>query len=349
MSDRAVEPAEGGILAGEVVPSAHGVAPRGLDRASRVFVAGHRGLLGRALVRRLEAAGFVHVLTADRSALDLTDGPAVRAWFERERPEYVLLAAARVGGIVANQRHPIDFLTTNLAIELAVLGASDAVGVRGLVLFGSSCMYPREAPQPMREDALYGGPLEPTSQAYAVSKLAGLELCRAHRREHGRRFFAMVPATLYGPHDHFGMERAHVIPALMTRFRAARVEGAKSVTVLGSGRPLREFLHCDDAADAALFLLGCGEELDLINAGSGEEVSIAELAREIATVVGFEGEIRFDASAPDGAPRKRLDSSALRALGWKPAIALSDGLRGAHQWHEQWLASNESRARANTQ
>jgi GDP-L-fucose synthase len=325
---------------------ARSVAEGGLDLASCVFVAGHRGLLGRALMRRLEAAGFARVLTADRAALDLTDGPAVRAFFERERPDYVLLAAARVGGIVANQRHPVDFLATNLAIELSVLAAADAVETKGLVLFGSSCMYPREAAQPMREDALYGGPLEPTSQAYAVSKLAGLELCRAYRREHGRLFFAMVPATLYGPYDHFGMERAHVIPALMTRFHQARVQGAPSVTVLGSGRPLREFLHCDDAADAALFLLGCREELDLINAGSGDEVSIGELAREIASVVGYRGEIRFDPSAPDGAPRKLLDSAALRALGWKPRVMLPDGLREAYQWYGRQPAGAEAPAQA---
>lgn len=309
------------------------VACAGLDRSARIFVAGHRGLLGRALVRRLESAGFAHILTAERATLDLRDSAAVRRFFERERPEHVLLAAARVGGIVANQRHPIEFLETNLAIELAVIGAADAVEAKGLVLFGSTCMYPRDAEQPMRVESLYHGPLEPTSQAYAVAKLAGVELCRSYRRERGRRFFTMVPATLYGPHDHFGMERAHVIPALLTRFRDAERAGTPVVTVLGSGRARREFLHVDDAADAALFLLGHDEALDVIHVGSGDEISIADLAREIARVVGYEGRIEHDLSAPDGAPRKLLDSSAIRALGWKPAVPLADGLRSAYDWY----------------
>lgn len=315
----------------------------GIDPAARIFVAGHRGLLGRALLRRLEAAGARHVITAERAELDLRDAPAVRGFFERERPQHVLLAAARVGGIVANQRHPVDFLTTNLAIELAVIGAADAVGAKGLVLFGSSCMYPREAEQPMRAESLHHGPLEPTSQAYAVAKLAGVELCRAYRRERGRRFFTMVPATLYGPWDHFGMERAHVIPALITRFHEAKRTGAPVVTVLGSGRARREFLHADDAADAALFLLGRDEELDVVNAGSGEEISIGELAVEIARVVGYEGRIEQDASAPDGAPRKLLESSAIRALGWKPRVSLAEGLRSAFDW---WLRHAEKSAGA---
>lgn len=308
-----------------------------MERSAPVFVAGHRGLLGRALVRRLRARGNPLVL-ASHDTLELTDPEAVRAFFRRERPAYVFLAAARVGGIVANQREPVPFLRTNLEIELAVLGAAHETDVQGLVLFGSSCMYPREAPQPIREGSLHGGPLETTSRPYAVSKLAGVELCRAYRAQHGRRFFSLVPATLYGAYDHFGSPRAHVIPALMERFHRAREQGDAFATVLGSGRAYREFLHCDDAADASLHAMDSEAELDVVNAGSGEEVSIADLAQRIAKVVDYPGEIRFDPSAPDGAPRKCLDSGALRALGWTPRIALDEGLERTYAWYRKTVA-----------
>lgn len=306
---------------------------RSVELQPRIFVAGHRGLLGKALVRALERRGRHHVLTAPREMLDLTRQEAVERFFEQERPDYVLLAAGQVGGIAANRRFAADFIRTNLSIETNVLEMAHRTEVKGLVLFGSSCMYPREAPQPLREDMLLTGPMEPTSQAYAISKIAGVELCRAYRRQHGRRFFTMVPATLYGPHDHYDSERSHVIPALVSRFLAAREAGEKTVTVLGSGSPRREFLHCDDAADAAIFLLEKGTDLDIVNVGSGEEVSIAELAARIASLLRFEGKIVFDPSAPDGAPRKLLDSEHIRTLGWRPKIRLEEGLASALGWY----------------
>ncbi len=301
-----------------------------MDRAAKIFVAGHRGQLGRALVRALRERGFERLLLISRSELDLRDARAVDARLRAERPDHVLLAAASVGGIAENQRVPADLIRDNLCIETSVLEAARHAGVRSLLLFGSSCMYPKEAPQPLREEALWSGPLEPTSRAYATSKLAGVELCRAYRAQHGCRFHAMVPATLYGPDDHFGAERAHVVPALIARFASAVRQGSGCVTLLGSGRARREFLHADDAARAALCLLEADAPPELANAGSGEEVSIRELAERIARIAGFTGQILFDAAAPDGAPRKLLDSSRIRALGWTARIALEQGLREAY-------------------
>jgi GDP-L-fucose synthase len=306
-----------------------------VHRDAKIFVAGHRGQLGRALVRVLRERGFERLLLLSRSELDLRDARAVDARFHAERPDYVLLAAATVGGIAENQRIPAELIRDNLRIETSVIEAARQVGVQRLLLLGSSCMYPKQAEQPLREDALWGGPLEPTSQAYATAKLAGVELCRAYRSQYGCRFHVLVPATLYGPDDHFGAGRAHVIPALIARFADAVRTRSASVTLLGSGRARREFLHADDAARAALCLMEAEAPPDLANAGSGEEVSIAELAERIARVTGFAGEILFDAAAPDGAPRKLLDSSRIRALGWTPRIALERGLRDAHAAYTQ--------------
>ena len=306
-----------------------------MDRAAKIFVAGHRGQLGRALLRALRARGFDNLLLTSRAELDLRDARAVDARFRSERPEHVLLAAASVGGIAENQRVPADLIRDNLLIETSVIEAAHRARVKSLLLFGSSCMYPREAPQPLREATLWTGALEPTSRAYATAKLAGVELCRAYRAQHGARFHAMVPATLYGPEDHFGAERAHVIPALIARFATAVREGARAVRLLGSGRALREFLHVDDAAEAALCLMQADSPPELANAGSGEEISIRALAERIARIAGFDGELAFDADAPDGAPRKLLESSRLRQLGWSPRIPLERGLREANAAYVQ--------------
>jgi GDP-L-fucose synthase len=311
----------------------------GLDPQARIFVAGHRGLLGRALVRRLELAGHGNLLLATREQLDLRQAEAVLQFFESNRPDYVFLAAGRVGGIAENQRYPADFIQTNLRIETAILEAAHRTAVRGLVLFGSSCMYPRDCRQPMREGDLWSGPLEPTSRPYAVAKLSGLELCRAYRRQHGHGFFTMVPATLYGPWDHFEGESGHVVPQLLRRFHEAVASGRKSVTVLGSGRPRREFLHCDDAADAALFLMGLDEDLDLVNAGWGRDIAVAELAELISEITGFDGRIAYDTEAPDGAAVKRLDASQLQELGWEPSIDLRSGLAATYDWFKEGKSS----------
>ena len=303
-----------------------------MDRQDTIFIAGHQGLLGRALVRALGAAGYEKLLQVPRSDVDLTRQSDVEALFRRERPAYVFLAAGRVGGIVANQKSPADFIYENLAIQSAVLSAAHEFGVEGLCFFGSSCMYPRDL-ECIREDDLGTGVIEPTSRAYATAKISGVELCRAYRAQHGRRFFTLVPATLYGAHDHFGSDRAHVVPALIERFHAAARSGAESVTVLGTGRAKREFSFVDDAADAAIFCMQSGADLDLLNAGSGEEISIGDLARLIARVVGYAGEIRFDSDATDGAPRKLLDSDRLRALGWQPRTTLAEGLERTYAWY----------------
>jgi GDP-L-fucose synthase len=313
--------------------------PPAFDPDARIFIAGHRGLLGRALVRRLERAGHTNLLLARREQLDLTCAEAVLSFFESSRPDYVFLAAARVGGIAENQRYPAEFIQTNLRIETSVLEAAHRTGVRGLVLFCSSCMYPRDCRQPMREGDLWSGPLEPTSRPYAVAKLSGLELCRAYRQQHGRRFFAMLPPTLYGPHDHFQGESGHVMPQLLRRFHEAVEGGLESVTVLGSGRPRREFLHCDDAADAAVFLMGHSEDLDLINVGWGRDIAIAELAELISEITGFDGRIAFDPGAPDGASVKRLDVSRMRTLGWEPSIDLRSGLAATYDWFKEGKSS----------
>lgn len=320
-----------------------------MNQTARIFIAGHRGMLGRALVRFLRRAGYENLVLAPRASLDLTREAEVEAFFERERPEYVFAAAARVGGIVANQTTPVEFIRTNLAIELSLVEAAHRFGVGGLVLFGSSCMYPIHGSDAIREESLLSGPLEPTSQAYAVSKIAGAELCRSYRIQYGSRFFTMVPATLYGPYDHYHSDRAHVIPALLTRFHAAKLEGRPYVTVLGSGAPLREFLHCDDAAEAAVFLMRSGASLDVVNVGSGEEIAIRDLAQCIARVVGYGGEIRFDSSKPDGAPRKLLDSSRILSLGWRPRIAIDAGLAQAYSWYLEHFPDGptlDQRARA---
>jgi GDP-L-fucose synthase len=296
------------------------------DPAARIYVAGHRGLVGSAIVRRLEAEGARDLLLRTHEELDLTQQAAVDAFFARERPEVVVLAAAKVGGIHANEAYPAQFIRDNLAIQGNVIHSAWQHGARKLLFLGSSCIYPKHAPQPMREDALLSGPLEPTNEPYAIAKIAGLKMCQAYRRQYGFDAIVAMPTNLYGPGDNFHPENSHVVPALIRRFREAAARGDEEVVIWGTGTPLREFLHVDDLADAAVFLLRHYSDEGFINVGSGEEVSIRELAGLVARAAGFHGRIATDPSRPDGTPRKLLDSSRIRALGWRPSIALADGI-----------------------
>ncbi len=321
------------------VPERH----RAIDKASRIYVAGHGGLLGSALVRRLAGEGHANVITASRAALDLADARAVRAFFERERPDCVVLAAARVGGILANRRYPAEFLHVNLAIQSAVLEAARLTGVRRLLFFGCACVYPREAPQPMTEDALFTGPVEPTSEAFAVAKLAGVTACGAYSRQYGVRFQPVIPASIYGPNDNFDLESSHVLAALVRKFHDAKRDGGP-VIIWGTGAPRREFLYVDDLVDACLFLLArAGDAVDAvlgppgspINVGSGHDVAIRDLARLVKEATDFGGSLEFDTTQPDGAPRKLLDSSRMAQLGWTPATPLEEGIRRTCEWYNQ--------------
>ncbi len=307
-----------------------------MSRESAIYVAGHRGLVGSALVRALRARSGPPPLTRTRAELDLTDRAAVRRFFEEVRPEYVVLSAARVGGIQANQARPADFIRDNLLIETSVIEAAHDAGVRRLIFFGSTCLYPRICGQPMKEDAIQTGPMEPTSEAYSVAKLAGLAMCEAYNRQHGTQFVTLIPATLYGPHDSFDAEDAHVLSALMRRFHEAK-DRVDRVTLWGTGRPVREFLHVDDLVEACLLLLGRDEPPppSPINVGSGQALTIGELAAQVAAVVGFRGQIDFDPTRPDGAPEKVLDSSRIRALGWTPRIPLREGLATTYAWFRE--------------
>lgn len=296
------------------------------ENRKKIYVAGHRGMVGSALVRALEKRGDREILTIDRAALDLTDQAATRAFLSEEKPDEVIVAAARVGGIEANRSFPAEFLHENLAIASNVIHGAFEAGVKRLLFLGSSCIYPRAAPQPIREDALLTGPLEPTNEAYAIAKIAGLKLCQFYRRQHGVCFHSAMPTNLYGPGDNYHPEHSHVIPGLIRRFHEAKQHGDREVVIWGTGTPLREFLHVDDLAAACLCLVDTEDPPDWVNVGSGEEVSIRELAELVAAATGFAGEIRTDPSKPDGTPRKALDSSAMRALGWEPRIGLREGL-----------------------
>ncbi|MGV7217054.1 GDP-L-fucose synthase family protein [Bradyrhizobium sp. UFLA05-112] len=295
----------------------------------RVFVAGHRGMVGSAAVRRLASENCI-VLTADRRELDLTKEEPTLRWFEANRPDAVIHAAAKVGGIAANNNFPVDFLCDNLALELNVIRASHAVGVRRLLFLGSSCIYPKHAKQPISEDELLTGPLEPTNEWYAIAKIAGLKMCQAYRRQYGDDFISAMPTNLYGPGDNYHPDHSHVPAALIRRFHEAKLANAATVTVWGTGTPLREFLNVNDFADACVFLLKQYSSDTPINIGSGDELSIADFAATVADVVGYQGKLVFDTSKPDGTPRKLLDSSRIRALGWRPNIALRSGLAAAY-------------------
>jgi GDP-L-fucose synthase len=303
-----------------------------LSPDSRIFVAGHRGLVGSAIVRRLAAGGFTNVLTVPRSALDLRDQAAVNRWFEAQRPEFVFLVAGTVGGILANSTRPAEFLYDNLMIHGTVVEAAYRTGVQKLLYLGSSCIYPREAPQPIPEEALLTSPLEPTNEAYAIAKIAGVKLCQAYRRQYGANFISAMPTNLYGPGDNFDLTSSHVLPALMRKFHDAKLAGRREVTVWGTGTPRREFLHVDDLADACLYLLEHYEDALHLNVGTGEDLSIRELAELVRGVVHPEAEIVFDTTKPDGTPRKLLDVSRLHALGWRHRTPLPEGIAATYRW-----------------
>ena len=295
----------------------------------RVFVAGHRGMVGAALVRRL-AAESCEILTAPRAEVDLRDQAAVRAWMARNRPQAVFLAAAKVGGILANDTSPADFLYDNLMIEANLIEAAHREGVEKLLFLGSSCIYPKLAEQPMREDALLTGPLEPTNEWYAIAKIAGIKLAQAYRRQHGADFISAMPANLYGPGDNYDLATSHVLPALLRKAHEAKAAGRRDLEIWGSGAPLREFLHVDDCADGLVFLMQRYSGFEHVNLGSGEEVTIAELARMAMAVAGLEGDLATDPTKPDGTPRKLMDGSVLAEMGWAPKVALRDGMAAVY-------------------
>jgi GDP-L-fucose synthase len=304
-----------------------------MDKGAKIYLAGHRGLVGSALLRLLEGQGYKNLVLRTSSQLDLRDQAATAAFFQEERPDYVFLAAAKVGGIVANNSFPADFIYDNLMIQSNVIHACYLASVTKLLLLGSSCIYPRLAPQPIREDSLLTGPLEPTNEPYAIAKIAGIKMCQSYNRQYGTRYICAMPTNLYGPNDNFDLTSSHVLPALLRKFHEAKRDGQASVTVWGSGTPYREFIHVDDVAQASLFLMERYEGWEPVNVGSGEELSIGELAHRIGAVVGFTGEIRFDISKPDGTPRKLCDVSKIHALGWQHRITLEEGLRTTYAWY----------------
>lgn len=306
-----------------------------MEQTSRIFVAGHRGLVGSAIVRQLEQQGYENLILRSRSECDLYSRDSVEALFASERPEYVFLAAAKVGGILANATYPADFLRDNLLIELNVIDAAWRHGTKKLEFLGSSCIYPKFAPQPMKEEHLLTGALEPTNEWYAVAKIAGIKLCQAYRAQYGFDAISLMPTNLYGPGDNFDLKSSHVMPALIRKFHDAQAEGQSEVSAWGTGTPKREFLHVDDLASAAIFLMENYSSADIVNVGTGVDVTISELATLISRVVGFKGGLTFDSSKPDGTPRKLLDVTRLHSLGWKHAIDLEQGVRSTYEWFLQ--------------
>ncbi|MFT4113586.1 GDP-L-fucose synthase family protein [Silvibacterium sp.] len=312
-----------------------------MEKTSRIFIAGHRGLVGSAIRRGLEQQGYTNLLLRSRAELDLTDKAAVLAFFEQEQPEYVFLAAAKVGGIVANDTYPADFIRENLEIQTNVIDAAYRSGVKRLLFLGSSCIYPKLCPQPIKEEYLLTGPLEPTNRAYALAKIAGIEMCWSYNRQYGTQFLAAMPTNLYGPNDNFDLKNSHVLPALIRKAAEAKAAGAKSITVWGTGTPRRELLYSDDLAEACLYLISLPEaefaklltadEPPLINIGTGEDLTIRELAELVCRVVGFEGELLFDTTRPDGTPRKLMDVSRIKALGWQATTPLEEGIRRVYE------------------
>jgi GDP-L-fucose synthase len=313
-----------------------------MDLNARIYVAGHRGLAGSALARRLKAGGYRDIVTRTHAELDLTDTAAVKAFFASEKPEYVFLAAAKVGGILANRDHPAEFIQSNLAIQTNVIHEAWRNGVKRLVFLGSSCIYPRDCPQPMKEEYLLTGPLEPTNRAYAVAKIAGVEMCRSYNDQYGARYLAVMPTNLYGPGDNYDLESSHVLPALIHKMHAAKSGGLDRVEIWGTGKPRREFLFSDDMADACAMMMNLPDDpfddllrgpngFPLVNIGCGEDQTIAELARIVASVVGFGGALKYDAAKPDGTPRKLLDAGRLRDLGWTARVDLKSGIASAYR------------------
>ncbi|HXE14771.1 MAG TPA: GDP-L-fucose synthase [Bryobacteraceae bacterium] len=303
-----------------------------MRKDSKIFVAGHRGLVGSAIVRHLEQQGYANLLLRTRNETDLTDSSEVRSLFERERPEYVFLAAAKVGGILANSTYPADFIRDNLAIQVNVIDSAYCCGAKKLEFLGSSCIYPKLAPQPIKEAYLLTGPLEPTNEWYAIAKIAGIKLCQAYRQQYGFNAISLMPTNLYGPGDNFDLKNSHVLPALIRKFHEAKLNGDREVTIWGTGSPRREFLHVDDLASAAVFLMNHYDQPEIVNVGVGEDITIAALAGLLKQVVGFEGTLSFDTTKPDGTPRKLLDVSRLENLGWRASISLEEGVASTYRW-----------------
>ena len=304
-----------------------------MNKSSRIYVAGHRGLVGSAICRRLEAEGFTHLLTRRSDELDLTRQAEVEAFFQREKPDYVFLSAAKVGGILANNTYPADFIYKNIMIQSNIIHASYANGVRKLLFLGSSCIYPKFAPQPMKEEYLLTGELEPTNEPYAVAKIAGIKMCQAYNSQYKTNFISVMPTNLYGPGDDFDLETSHVLPALIRKFHEAKTGQSSSVTIWGTGTPKREFLYIDDLADACVFLMNNYDAAGIVNIGVGDDISINELARLVKRIMGYAGEIVYDSSKPDGTPRKLLDVSRLNSLGWKAKISLEEGISRTYEWY----------------
>jgi GDP-L-fucose synthase len=305
---------------------------RPVEKSDKIFIAGHRGLVGSSLVRKLEQDGFANLLTRNRAELDLRKASDVDRFFAEEKPVVVILAAAKVGGIKANSDLPVEFLLENLQMQNNVVRAAHETGVRKLLFLGSSCIYPKHAPQPIPESALLTGPLEPTNEAYAIAKIAGIKLCQAYSREYGANFISAMPTNLYGPNDNFDLVSSHVLPALLRKAHIAKQEGTRELVVWGSGQPRREFLHVDDLATACVFLLENYDSPEIVNIGCGEDISIRELAELICEVVGFKGDLAWDTTKPDGTPRKLLDVSKIHALGWRHRIELREGITRTYQW-----------------
>ena len=302
-----------------------------MERNAKVFVTGHRGMVGSAIARRLASAGYTNLLTRSRGELDLLDQRAVHDFLSQEQPDYIFIAAAKVGGIQANNQYRADFLYENLVIEANLIHGAHQAGVQRLMFLGSSCIYPRDCPQPIKEDYLLTGPLEPTNEAYAIAKIAGIKLCESYNRQHGRQYVSVMPTNLYGPNDDYDLASSHVLPALIRKAHEARLRGDHEYVVWGSGNPRREFLYVDDLADACVHLMERGYDGPLVNIGSGEDVTIRELAETVMDVIGFKGSISFDSSKPDGTPRKLLDVSRLTGLGWSARTKLRDGIRLAYE------------------
>ena len=303
-----------------------------MNKEAKIYVAGHRGLVGSAIVRKLEQDGYTNLVTATSKELDLREQAATRDFFAQQQPEYVFLAAARVGGILANNSYPADFIYHNLMIEANVIESARLSGVEKLLCLGSTCIYPKLAPQPLKEEYLLTGPLEPTNEWYAVAKIAGIKMCQAYQRQYGCKFISAMPTNLYGPNDNFDLESSHVMPALIRKFHEAKAANAPTVTVWGSGKPLREFLHVDDCAEACLYLMENYDAEEIVNIGVGEDSSIADIASMVGEVVGYKGKIVYDASKPDGTPRKLVDATKINGLGWRAGIPLPEGIRSTYQW-----------------
>jgi GDP-L-fucose synthase len=316
-----------------------------MNKSDSIYVAGHRGLVGSAIVRRLQAAGFDNLILRTSGELDLREQAAVRDFFAQEKPDHVVLAAARVGGILANDTYPANFIYDNLMMEANVVHAAWQSKVKKLLALGSTCIYPKMAPQPLKEEYLLTGPLEETNQWYAVAKIAGIKLCQAYRRQYGCNFIAAMPTNLYGPGDNFDLEKSHVLPAMIRKFHDALLDSAPAVTLWGTGRPLREFLHVDDMADASIYLMQNYDDSEIVNIGVGEDISIADLANIVREVVGYTGDITFDTDKPDGTPRKLVDVSRITTLGWKASTGLREGIEQTYRW----FLDNQSALRGATE